>query len=107
MYELVPLFFEFCLQLYFMKRTQYPQEIIAVNDYLDCISDIVMKYFLNFRQFVGFNNLKYFPVSFLLGSIFWISMTCFIWFLPDILLCNEYDLLKTRLVLLEINILHC
>ncbi|XP_015279899.1 PREDICTED: palmitoyltransferase ZDHHC13 [Gekko japonicus] len=35
------------------------------------------------RQFIGFNKLKYFPVAFLLGSIFWISVTCFIWFLPN------------------------
>ncbi|XP_048340262.1 palmitoyltransferase ZDHHC13 isoform X4 [Sphaerodactylus townsendi] len=35
------------------------------------------------RQFVGFNKLKYFPVAFLFGSMFWISVTCFIWFLPD------------------------
>ncbi|XP_053140533.1 palmitoyltransferase ZDHHC13 [Hemicordylus capensis] len=37
------------------------------------------------RQFIGLNKLKYFPVAFVLGSIFWISVTCFIWFLPDIL----------------------
>ncbi|XP_061466648.1 palmitoyltransferase ZDHHC13 isoform X2 [Rhineura floridana] len=35
------------------------------------------------RQFVGFNKLKYFPVAFMLGSVFWISWTCFIRFLPD------------------------
>ncbi|KAF7251749.1 Palmitoyltransferase ZDHHC13 [Varanus komodoensis] len=30
------------------------------------------------RMFVGFNKLKYFPVAFMLGSVFWISWTCFI-----------------------------
>ncbi|XP_044293136.1 palmitoyltransferase ZDHHC13 isoform X3 [Varanus komodoensis] len=35
------------------------------------------------RMFVGFNKLKYFPVAFMLGSVFWISWTCFICFLPD------------------------
>ncbi|XP_042324636.1 palmitoyltransferase ZDHHC13 isoform X2 [Sceloporus undulatus] len=35
------------------------------------------------RIFIGFNKLKYFPVAFLLGSIFWISWTCFIYFLPN------------------------
>ncbi|CAI5763560.1 palmitoyltransferase ZDHHC13 isoform X1 [Podarcis lilfordi] len=37
------------------------------------------------RQFVGVNKLQYFPLAFLLGSVFWISWTCFILFLPDIL----------------------
>uniref|UniRef100_A0A8D2LAF4 Palmitoyltransferase n=1 Tax=Varanus komodoensis TaxID=61221 RepID=A0A8D2LAF4_VARKO len=44
------------------------------------------------RMFVGFNKLKYFPVAFMLGSVFWISWTCFICFLPDILcicICNS------------------
>uniref|UniRef100_A0A8D0BJF8 Palmitoyltransferase n=1 Tax=Salvator merianae TaxID=96440 RepID=A0A8D0BJF8_SALMN len=35
------------------------------------------------RQLVEFKKLKYFPVAFMLGSVFWISWTCFICFLPD------------------------
>ncbi|NXY69670.1 ZDH13 Palmitoyltransferase, partial [Glareola pratincola] len=44
------------------------------------------------RQFVGLKNLKYLPTAFLLSSVFWMSMTWFLWFLPDILLlkkCNR------------------
>ncbi|CAM4576795.1 unnamed protein product [Caretta caretta] len=37
------------------------------------------------RQFVGLKNLKYLPAIFMLSSIFWVSMTWFVWFLPDIL----------------------
>ncbi|XP_026520534.1 palmitoyltransferase ZDHHC13 [Notechis scutatus] len=35
------------------------------------------------RLFIGFNTIKYFPVAFLISSIFWISWTCFISFLPN------------------------
>ncbi|XP_067318805.1 palmitoyltransferase ZDHHC13 [Anolis sagrei] len=34
------------------------------------------------RLFIGYNKLKYFPVAFMLGSLFWVSWTCFIYFLP-------------------------
>ncbi|XP_037755887.1 palmitoyltransferase ZDHHC13 isoform X1 [Chelonia mydas] len=34
------------------------------------------------RQFVGLKNLKYLPAIFMLSSIFWVSMTWFVWFLP-------------------------
>ncbi|KAM9278220.1 palmitoyltransferase ZDHHC13 [Morus bassanus] len=37
------------------------------------------------RQFVGLKNLRYIPTAFLLSSVFWMSVTWFIWFLPDIL----------------------
>uniref|UniRef100_A0A8C8SPE0 Palmitoyltransferase n=1 Tax=Pelusios castaneus TaxID=367368 RepID=A0A8C8SPE0_9SAUR len=37
------------------------------------------------RQFVGIKNVRYLPAVFMLSSIFWMSMTWFIWFLPDIL----------------------
>ncbi|XP_048710474.1 palmitoyltransferase ZDHHC13 isoform X1 [Caretta caretta] len=36
------------------------------------------------RQFVGLKNLKYLPAIFMLSSIFWVSMTWFVWFLPDL-----------------------
>ncbi|XP_007430547.1 palmitoyltransferase ZDHHC13 [Python bivittatus] len=35
------------------------------------------------RLFIGFNKIKYFPVAFMISSIFWISWTCFIYFLPN------------------------
>ncbi|KAM3854067.1 palmitoyltransferase ZDHHC13 isoform 1-T1 [Vipera latastei] len=35
------------------------------------------------RFFIGFNTIKYFPVAFLISSIFWILWTCFICFLPN------------------------
>ncbi|KAH1171807.1 hypothetical protein KIL84_007425 [Mauremys mutica] len=37
------------------------------------------------RQFVELKNLKYLPAAFMLSSVFWLSMTWFVWFLPDIL----------------------
>uniref|UniRef100_A0A8C3P6L3 Palmitoyltransferase n=1 Tax=Chrysemys picta bellii TaxID=8478 RepID=A0A8C3P6L3_CHRPI len=36
------------------------------------------------RQFVELKNLKYLPAIFMLSSIFWLSMTWFVWFLPDL-----------------------
>ncbi|XP_009332810.1 PREDICTED: palmitoyltransferase ZDHHC13 [Pygoscelis adeliae] len=36
------------------------------------------------RQFVGLKNLRYLPTAFLLSSVFWMSVTCFLWFLPDV-----------------------
>ncbi|XP_035184658.1 palmitoyltransferase ZDHHC13 isoform X1 [Oxyura jamaicensis] len=36
------------------------------------------------RQFVGLKNLRYIPTALMLSSVFWMSVTCFIWFLPDI-----------------------
>ncbi|XP_072721471.1 palmitoyltransferase ZDHHC13 isoform X1 [Ciconia boyciana] len=36
------------------------------------------------RQFVGLKNLRYLPTAFLLSSVFWMSMTWFFWFLPDV-----------------------
>ncbi|XP_017682287.1 PREDICTED: palmitoyltransferase ZDHHC13 isoform X2 [Lepidothrix coronata] len=36
------------------------------------------------RQLVGLKNLRYLPTAFLLSSVFWMSMTWFFWFLPDI-----------------------
>ncbi|XP_075568760.1 palmitoyltransferase ZDHHC13 [Pelecanus crispus] len=36
------------------------------------------------RQFVGLKNLRYLPTGFLLSSVFWMSVTCFFWFLPDV-----------------------
>lgn len=47
---------------------------------LACISITIS---LCARQFVGLNKLKYFPEAFMLGSIIWIAVTCFTWFLPD------------------------
>ncbi|KAF1419819.1 Palmitoyltransferase ZDHHC13, partial [Spheniscus humboldti] len=41
------------------------------------------------RQFVGLKNLRYLPTAFLLSSVFWMSVTCFLWFLPDILYTQE------------------
>ncbi|KAF1403400.1 Palmitoyltransferase ZDHHC13, partial [Spheniscus magellanicus] len=41
------------------------------------------------RQFVGLKNLRYLPTAFLLSSVFWVSVTCFLWFLPDILYTQE------------------
>ncbi|NWH66804.1 ZDH13 Palmitoyltransferase, partial [Geococcyx californianus] len=37
------------------------------------------------RQFVGLKNLRYLPTAFLLSSVFWMSVTWFFWFLPNIL----------------------
>ncbi|KAF1641881.1 Palmitoyltransferase ZDHHC13, partial [Eudyptes chrysocome] len=42
-----------------------------------------------FEQFVGLKNLRYLPTAFLLSSVFWMSVTCFLWFLPDILYTQE------------------
>ncbi|XP_054027562.1 palmitoyltransferase ZDHHC13 [Dryobates pubescens] len=36
------------------------------------------------RQCVGLKNLRYLPTAFLLSSIFWMSITCFFWLLPDV-----------------------
>ncbi|XP_006111543.1 palmitoyltransferase ZDHHC13 isoform X3 [Pelodiscus sinensis] len=36
------------------------------------------------RHFVGLKSLKYLPAVFMLSSIFWMSMTWFVWFLPDL-----------------------
>lgn len=36
------------------------------------------------RQFVELKNLKYLPAAFMLSSVFWLSMTWFVWFLPDL-----------------------
>ncbi|NXU31861.1 ZDH13 Palmitoyltransferase, partial [Thalassarche chlororhynchos] len=41
------------------------------------------------RQFVGLKNLRYLPTAFLLSSVFWMSVTWFFWFLPDILYTQE------------------
>ncbi|NXR99487.1 ZDH13 Palmitoyltransferase, partial [Oxylabes madagascariensis] len=41
------------------------------------------------RQLVGLKNLRYLPTAFLLSSVFWMSMTWFFWFLPDILFTQE------------------
>ncbi|NXJ46347.1 ZDH13 Palmitoyltransferase, partial [Spizaetus tyrannus] len=41
------------------------------------------------RQCVGLKNLRYLPTAFLLSSVFWMSVTCFFWFLPDILCTQE------------------
>ncbi|NXW13630.1 ZDH13 Palmitoyltransferase, partial [Circaetus pectoralis] len=41
------------------------------------------------RQCVGLRNLRYLPTAFLLSSVFWMSMTWFFWFLPDILCTQE------------------
>ncbi|NXA18533.1 ZDH13 Palmitoyltransferase, partial [Ibidorhyncha struthersii] len=41
------------------------------------------------RQFVGLKNLRYLPTAFLLSSVFWMSVTWFLWFLPDILYIQE------------------
>ncbi|KFR11809.1 Palmitoyltransferase ZDHHC13, partial [Opisthocomus hoazin] len=37
------------------------------------------------RHFVGLKNLRYLPTAFLLSSVFWMLVTCFFWFRPDIL----------------------
>ncbi|XP_009702553.1 PREDICTED: palmitoyltransferase ZDHHC13 [Cariama cristata] len=36
------------------------------------------------RQLVGLKNLRYLPTAFLLSSVFWMSVTWFFWFLPDV-----------------------
>ncbi|XP_074951078.1 palmitoyltransferase ZDHHC13 isoform X1 [Phalacrocorax aristotelis] len=36
------------------------------------------------RQFVGLKNLRYLPTAFLLSSVFWMSVTWFVWFLPNV-----------------------
>ncbi|XP_053924529.1 palmitoyltransferase ZDHHC13 [Cuculus canorus] len=36
------------------------------------------------RQFVGLKNLRYLPTAFLLSSVFWMSVTWFFWFLPNV-----------------------
>ncbi|XP_056209212.1 palmitoyltransferase ZDHHC13 [Falco biarmicus] len=36
------------------------------------------------RQLVGLRNLRYLPAAFLLSSVFWMSVTWFFWFLPDV-----------------------
>ncbi|NXG25588.1 ZDH13 Palmitoyltransferase, partial [Grallaria varia] len=41
------------------------------------------------RQLVGLKNLRYLPTAFLLSSVFWMSVTWFFWFLPDILCTLE------------------
>ncbi|NXX76393.1 ZDH13 Palmitoyltransferase, partial [Urocolius indicus] len=41
------------------------------------------------RQFVGLQNLRYLPTAFLLSSVFWMYVTWFLWFLPDILSTQE------------------
>ncbi|KFO70172.1 Palmitoyltransferase ZDHHC13, partial [Cuculus canorus] len=41
------------------------------------------------RQFVGLKNLRYLPTAFLLSSVFWMSVTWFFWFLPNILYAQE------------------
>uniref|UniRef100_A0A663MFX5 Palmitoyltransferase n=1 Tax=Athene cunicularia TaxID=194338 RepID=A0A663MFX5_ATHCN len=51
------------------------------------------------RQCVGIKNLRYFPTAFLLSSVFWMSVTWFFWFLPDILYTQE--------ILLEITVVFC
>ncbi|XP_019407388.1 PREDICTED: palmitoyltransferase ZDHHC13 isoform X1 [Crocodylus porosus] len=37
------------------------------------------------RRFLGFKNLKHLPAIFMLSSIFWMSTTWFVWFLPDLI----------------------
>ncbi|NWY65595.1 ZDH13 Palmitoyltransferase, partial [Erithacus rubecula] len=44
------------------------------------------------RQLVGLKNLRYLPTAFLLSSVFWMSVTWFFWFLPDILYTQEMQL---------------
>ncbi|CAM9492191.1 unnamed protein product [Bubo scandiacus] len=51
------------------------------------------------RQCVGLKNLRYFPTAFLLSSVFWMSVTWFFWFLPDILYTQE--------IILEITVVFC
>nr|XP_025950330.1 palmitoyltransferase ZDHHC13 isoform X1 [Dromaius novaehollandiae] len=34
------------------------------------------------RRFVGLRNLRYLPTAFMLSSVFWMSLTWFVWFLP-------------------------
>ncbi|XP_068255075.1 palmitoyltransferase ZDHHC13 isoform X2 [Nyctibius grandis] len=36
------------------------------------------------RQFVGLKNLRYLPTAILLSSVFWMFMTWFFWFVPDV-----------------------
>ncbi|NXB10898.1 ZDH13 Palmitoyltransferase, partial [Cnemophilus loriae] len=45
------------------------------------------------RQLVGLKNLRYLPTAFLLSSVFWMSMTWFFWFLPDILSTQEMHMM--------------
>ncbi|NXW56522.1 ZDH13 Palmitoyltransferase, partial [Eurystomus gularis] len=45
------------------------------------------------RQCVGLKNLRYLPTAFLLSSVFWMSVTWFFWFQPDILYTQEMHML--------------
>ncbi|XP_072193730.1 palmitoyltransferase ZDHHC13 [Excalfactoria chinensis] len=36
------------------------------------------------RHFVGLKNLRYLPTALMLSSIFWMSVTWFFWFMPDV-----------------------
>uniref|UniRef100_A0A803Y5G7 Palmitoyltransferase n=1 Tax=Meleagris gallopavo TaxID=9103 RepID=A0A803Y5G7_MELGA len=42
------------------------------------------------RHSVGLKNLRYLPTALMLSSVFWMSVTWFFWFMPDIL-CNEQN----------------
>ncbi|KAM7110095.1 palmitoyltransferase ZDHHC13 [Ciconia maguari] len=54
------------------------------------------------RQFVGLKNLRYLPTAFLLSSVFWMSMTWFFWFLPDIL----YRVLEITVIVSVVGLLY-
>ncbi|XP_048803281.1 palmitoyltransferase ZDHHC13-like [Lagopus muta] len=39
---------------------------------------------LSVRQSVGVKNLRYLPTALMLSSVFWMSVTWFFWFMPDV-----------------------
>ncbi|NXI42311.1 ZDH13 Palmitoyltransferase, partial [Galbula dea] len=64
------------------------------------------------RQCVGIKNLRYLPTAFLLSSVFWMSMTYFFWFLPDILCTQEMQqkqpyILQTPVLFSGLGLLYC
>ncbi|KAM6308258.1 palmitoyltransferase ZDHHC13 [Aegotheles albertisi] len=58
------------------------------------------------RQFVGLKNLRYLPTAFLLSSVFWMFMTWFFWFLPDILYAQEIQILEITVMFSVVGTLY-
>ncbi|NXH73168.1 ZDH13 Palmitoyltransferase, partial [Hydrobates tethys] len=58
------------------------------------------------RQFVGLKNLRYLPTAFLLSSVFWMSVTWFFWFLPDILYTQENKIFEITVMFSMVGLLY-
>ncbi|KFQ53549.1 Palmitoyltransferase ZDHHC13, partial [Nestor notabilis] len=58
------------------------------------------------RQLVGLKNLRYLPTAFLLSSVFLMSVTCFFWFLPDILYTEEIQIPEITVMLSVVGLLY-